>query len=514
MRVKRFSPANLSGSSAREVIDALVIFSVVIIVYVAIADWGGHALLQRLTGTQFETPSFLYFFGIALVVFSIRRIVDQRHERMQRVKAEHYDPLTQLPNRRQFQTDLSAALKRSNRSMCVLLLGLDHFKKLNEVYGHLGCDEALVQIGARLRDCAKSGDIIARISDDEFALCPAGADPDTAHKIAKSLIDSIKKPVQIGIESHSIGASVGITQAGRGHMTVDELLRCAHVALSRARNTQVDCCFFDPKMDAFIRERSLLEKDLRAAIGGFEIQPFYQPIVDLKTRRIIGFESLARWRHPINGLLAPDTFIPLAEELGLIDALSGQLFGDACRDAAKWPDYISLSFNFSPTQLSNRNFAQDVLTVLSDTGLKPHRFEAEITESAVVTDFEATRHAIETLRRAGVRIVIDDFGTGYSGLSQLYELHFDKLKIDKRFIRELGKSSENDVFLRAIFGLCKGLDLCVTAEGIETAAQAEQALRYGAHQGQGFFFGEAVPAAAAAPLLSAAPEAQEAQQVA
>src|SRR4051794_21395445 len=154
-----------------------------------------------------------------------------------------------------------------------------------------------------------------------------------------------------------------------------------------------------------------------------------KPIVDLKTRRIVSFESLARWHHPMNGLIAPTTFIPLAEELGLIHVLSAQLFRHSCRDAANWPEYISLSFNFSPTQLGDKNFAQDVLTILDDAGLPPDRLEAEITESAIVSDFEATRHAIQTLRNAGVRIVIDDFGTGYSGLSQLYELRFDKLKV-------------------------------------------------------------------------------------
>jgi diguanylate cyclase (GGDEF)-like protein len=480
----------------------LVIFSMVFLSYVAIAHWGGLLILQRLVGIPFEKPSFLPFFGVALVIFSIRRIADQRRERIKRVAAERYDPLTQLPNRRQFQSDLSAALKRSNNIMSVLLLGLDQFRRLNEMYGHLGCDKALLQIGSRIRDCVKPGDILARIGDDEFALCLAGADPETAHRVACSLVECVKKPIQIGIEHHSICGSVGITQAGRGYMTVDELLRCAHVALSRARNSQIECCFFDPKMDAHVRERSLLEKDLRAAIGGYNIRPYYQPVVDLKSRRIVSFESLARWHHPMNGLVMPDTFIPIAEELGIIDILSGQLFGDACRDAATWPEYISLSFNFSPTQLSDRNFAQDVLAILSVTGLPPYRLEAEITESAVVADFQATRHAIETLRNSGVRIVIDDFGTGYSGLSQLYELRFDKLKIDKRFIQELGKSTECDIFVRAIFGLCKGLDLCVTAEGIETAAQADAAFQHGAHHGQGFLFGQAVPASAVLQVLS------------
>ena len=166
-----------------------------------------------------------------------------------------------------------------------------------------------------------------------------------------------EKPVQIGIEYHCIGANVGITQAGRGHMTVDELLRCAHVALSRARNTHMEYCFFDPKMDAHVRERALLERDLRAAIRDDDIRPYYQPIVDLKSRQIVSFECLARWHHPVSGTVTPDTFIPLAEELGLIDELAVPLFERACRDAATWPEHVSLSFNFSPSQLGDRTFA-------------------------------------------------------------------------------------------------------------------------------------------------------------
>jgi diguanylate cyclase (GGDEF)-like protein len=508
--LKRSFTLGFSSAAGREVTDALVIFSTAILVYMSIADWGGLAILHNVLGIESETPSVLYFLGMALVLFSARRIGDQRRERVKRVAAERHaqaasmrDPLTQLPNRRQFQVDVSVALKNSGNKMSVLLLGLDQFKKLNEVYGHVGCDEALAQVGSRIRDCTESGDIFARIGDDEFALCLAGGDPETARRLACSLVEIVKKPVQIGIENHSIGASVGIAQAGRGHMTVDELLRCAHVALSRARNTHNEYCFFDPKMDAHVRERSLLEKDLKAAIGGNEIRPYYQPIVDLNTKRIVSFESLARWQHPVSGMIMPDTFIPLADELGLIDTVSGQLFGDACRDAVTWPDDISLSFNFSPSQLADRRFADAVLTVLNDAGLAPHRLEAEITESALVEDLEATRHAIQILRNSGVRIVIDDFGTGYSSLYHLYELRFDKLKIDRRFVQELATSGESEVFMRAIIGLCKGLNLSVTAEGVETEAQAAAVLAHGAQQAQGFLFGKAVSAKEALQLLSA-----------
>jgi len=221
---KRFSAFDLSATAAREITDALVIFSMSIISYVAITDWGGLSILHRVLGTRPEKPSFLYFCGIALVVFSIRRIMDQRYERIRRVAAEHHalvlsmrDPLTQLPNRRQFEIEVSTALKRPNSRMTILLLGLGQFKKLHDVYGHLGCDVALLQVAARLQDRIDSGNVFARISDDEFALSLAHADPDIASKIACSLVENVKESVQIGIEQLSIGANVGIAQAGRGH---------------------------------------------------------------------------------------------------------------------------------------------------------------------------------------------------------------------------------------------------------------------------------------------------------
>lgn len=492
---------DLSTAAFREVTDALVILSMSVIAHAAMADWGGMAFLHRTLGWESQTPSILYFLGIALVAFSMRRIADQRSERARRVAAERRahevsicDPLTGLPNRGRFENEVSQALKSSQTRGTVLLLGLDQFKKLNNLYGHLGCDAALAQVARRLRDGVPAGELLARVGDDEFAVFLPHADADAVGKLALYLVKSVKEPVQIGLEHQSIGASVGIAQSSRGPVTVGELLRCAHVALSRARTSTTDFCFFDPKMDAHVRERSILEKDLRAALGGDDIRPWYQPIVDLKTNRIVSFESLARWNHPVRGFISPEIFVPMADELGLTDQLSGQLFGDACRDAATWPDDISLSFNFSPTQLADKNLAEAILMVLQETGLPPHRLECEITESTLVADLGTTRHVLQTLRNAGVRIVIDDFGTGYSSFYHLYELRFDKLKIDKRFVQELGSSDESDVFIRAIIGLSRGLDLRVTAEGVETEAQAEAVYRLGAHQAQGYLYGKAVAA--------------------
>jgi EAL domain-containing protein (putative c-di-GMP-specific phosphodiesterase class I) len=298
---------------------------------------------------------------------------------------------------------------------------------------------------------------------------------------------------------------VGIVQADRDPMTAEELLRCAHIALSEARNTKVECCFFDREMEALIKEESILEKDFRTALSREEICSYFQPIVDIKSKRIVGFESLVRWNHPVKGDISPETFIALAEELGLLDDLSCQLFADACRSAANWPEDISLAFNFSPSQLTNRHLPAAIKRVLDKTGLPAHRLEVEVTERGLVTDLDAVRDVLQMLRNFGVRIGIDDFGTGYSSLYHLYKLRFDKLKIDKHFIKELGSGEENDLFLRAMIGLSHGLDLCVAVEGVETDAQVEALSRLGAHQVQGFLFGKAIPPWEVAQLLSVEP---------
>jgi diguanylate cyclase (GGDEF)-like protein len=502
--IKRFilSVVDIPPSELHEIKDALVILSVSVIAYLATC-W---MFIDNVFEVPLARPSI--FVGVAFATFGVRRIRDQRGERRKRLVAEQRahmlsvrDPLTQLPNRRQFETEVSDALRIGNRPF-ILLLGLEKFKNLDDLHGYPKCDAALCQISARLRDRVSPANLIARIADDEFAICLGHTDVETVGRIALSLVQSIKEPVQLGMEQHSIGANVGIVQADRDPMTAEELLRCAHIALSRARNAKAAYCLFDPKMDALIREQSVLENDLRAALGRDQIHSYYQPIVDVSSRRIVGFESLARWIHPVRGVILPDTFISLAEELGLIGQLSNKLFGDACRTAATWPNNISLSFNFSPSQLSDPDLPAAIWGVLNDTGLPANRLEVEVTESTLVTDLGATRAVLQMLRYSGVRIVIDDFGTGYSSLYHLSEFRFDKLKIDKYFIRELGATEESDVFARAIIGLSKGLQLCVTAEGVETDAQVEALVQLGVQQAQGLLFGKAMSAYEVAQLLS------------
>ena len=508
--LRKLLALEVSSAEFRELTDALVILSIAVIGYLATS----LIVIDSVFGMPQLRPSI--FVGVALATFATRRILDQRHERKQRLAAEERahtlsvrDPLTQLPNRRQFETQVANALRIGTRPL-IVFVGLHEFRNYDDLYGRLGSDAALCQVAARIARAGTPSELVARIADDEFALCFEHKDLETVRSIAVSLVRSIKEPVQLGMEHHSIGANVGIAQANLDSTTAEELLRCAHIALSRARNTKAECCVFDREMDALIQEQSNLERDFRAALSRDEIRSYFQPIVDMKSKRIIGFESLARWNHTVKGYVSPDAFIPLAEELGLLDELTGRLFADACRSAAHWPEDISLSFNFSPSQLANMYLPAAIKRVLDNTGLPAHRLEVEVTERALVTDLGTVREVLQMLRDFGVRIVIDDFGTGYSSLYHLYELRFDKLKIDKHFIEELGSSEENDVFLRAIIGLSQGLGLCVTAEGVETDAQLKTLNRLGVHQAQGFLFGRAIPMCEVAQLLSVEPKREAA----
>jgi diguanylate cyclase (GGDEF)-like protein len=514
---------NSAGSSRRalavldrqENTEAAVIFSLSILGCAATLYFEGfqqlHSLAQAHRGWQLEKLStVLLFFGVALAVFGTRRVVQQRQERKRRLAAErrarslaYRDTLTKLPNRRQFEQELFAALKSGeNSELTVVLADVNGFQAVNDMYGHAGGDAALAQIAARLKARVPGDVTLARFGDDEFAFCLRDGS-DTATHMADLIADVLSEPVQVGNEKRTLGVTMGLARSGSQSNTVGEILRRAHVALYRAKSTHASRCFFDPDMDVHIQERSILEKDLRAALGTSAIHPYYQPIIDLETGQIVSFEALARWTHPERGPISPALFIPVADDLGLIDELTGQLFGQACRDATTWPPEVSLSFNFSPSQLRDISFSESVLAILRDTGLAAHRLEAEVTEGALVADLEAAREVLGALRQVGVRIVMDDFGTGYSSLYHLRQLRFDKLKIDRSFVQEINRDGESKVIVRAIAGMGKGLDLLLTAEGIETNEQALGVMAHGIHQAQGFLYGRAMPAGEARRLLSA-----------
>lgn len=497
----------------REINDALVIYSISILVcgatfYSQIYDQFISAQ-QEAQVAKFGIATL--FLGIASATYGARRIADQRNERIRRLAAEEHatslslrDPLTLLPNRRCVERELEVALQQNSRKLQVLLVGLKQIQTINSLYGHAAGDAVLCCVATRLRQGLDGSEFLARTGDDEFTILTSGT-VDRAARIASALIEGIKQPVQIGLDECVVETNVGIAGATAPQQGLEEVLRRARVALNRARELSADYCFFEPAMDARIRDRAHLEQDFRSAIGSSAVHLFYQPIVDVRTGQVESFEALARWSHPTRGLVEPDTFIALAEDLNLMTELSGKLFGEACRTAATWPRHISLSFNFSPRLLTDPSFGESVLAVLEETGLASNRLEVELTESTLVVDFPTTRQVIRTLKSAGVRISMDDFGTGYSCLRHLRELQFDKVKIDRSFVSGLLTDTESVVIVSAVAGLGRGLDIGIVAEGVENDEQLKMVRAAGCTHAQGFLLGQPRPAtecqATCGPLL-------------
>ena len=454
-----------------------------------------------------------FLLSIGLVIYSIRRLQDLSKEIKARSAAEdeahklaRHDPLTGLPNRRFFTEKLDDALLRTTADCgrtAVLMLDLDGFKAINDVYGHEVGDRTLIEVGERLSTAVRSGTVLARVGGDEFAIImPNLASLDDAAGLARRTVSAIAEPFMIGSTATTLGVGIGIAVAPADGTEPHELVRRADRALYRAKaEGQSTIRFFEPDMDAHVERRMRIERELRSALATKAIVPYYQPLVSLAENRIIGFEALARWENGELGALSPEVFIPIAEECGLIGELGDQLLRHACRDAAAWPANIKLAFNISPVQLRNSSLGLRILTILGDTGFDPHRLELEITESALVDNLEMAQRIIDQLRQVGIRIALDDFGTGYATLGQLQKLRVDKIKIDRSFVDRLGEDDDSTVIVRAILGLASGFGLTTTAEGIEDVKQLACLKANGCSEGQGYLFGKAVPAKSVPPML-------------
>jgi diguanylate cyclase (GGDEF)-like protein len=449
------------------------------------------------------------FFG-ALVIFALRRLAEQKRRRIEAEREirtlAFQDALTGLPNRRQFDDALRAAAlapPRAGASHGVLMLDLNGFKRINDVFGHAVGDEVLIRVAGRLTQSVREGDLVARLGGDEFAVLSMHiGGPEAALGLALRIIDGLDAAISAGGRDHVVATAIGIALAPQDGIDPGELLRKADVALYRAKaQGRSALCFFEPDMDASVHERDSLERELRSAIAAGEVQPFYQPLVDLKTRRIRGFEALARWTGANLETIGPERFIPIAEDSGQIGQLTAALLERACTDAASWPDDLELAFNVSPVLLSDPTFPLRVLAILARTGFSPTRLELEITESALVRDLEATQAVLGGLRQAGVRIALDDFGTGYSSLYHLRNFKVDRLKIDRSFIESMIRDKDSAAIVRALVGLGEGLGLEVTAEGVETLEQQTMLRDQGCSQAQGFLYSKAVPASDLAQLL-------------
>lgn len=476
---------------------------------------------REVNGTNFvktidlaEALSFLGLLGLGLIFLATRQIRRLKREVDERVAAERqarllalHDALTDLPNRRMFDQELSAAvaaLPRTGASHAVFMLDLNGFKRVNDVFGHRTGDQVLIGVADRLRGAVREGDLVSRFGGDEFAVLAThllGAEEAT--NIALRMIRSLEDPITVGLTGHAVGVGIGIALIPQNGQGAEEVVRKADIALYRAKTEPGSAMrFFEPEMDAHIRERTALERALRIAIEAGAIEPNYQPLLDLKTKDIVGFEALARWHDVVLGDVPPDRFIPVAEECDLIDRLSAQLLRRACTDALSWPRTVRLSFNISPLLLRNRTFGLRVLGILAETGLPPSRLELELTESALVHDLPAAKQVLGSLRDAGIRLALDDFGTGYSSFYHLRNFPVDRIKIDRSFIEKMTSEAESSELVRAMMGLGQGLGLQVTAEGIERPAQLAALVSQGCTEGQGFLFSKAIPAAAATALFT------------
>jgi diguanylate cyclase (GGDEF)-like protein len=452
---------------------------------------------------------------VGLLALSWHLFLSQRRELVRRIEAEQrarelalQDSLTGLPNRRQFEQELKAAIAgppRTDGAHAVFLLDLNNFKHVNDVYGHGVGDEVLVNVAMRLRRAVREGDLLVRFGGDEFAILArqlAGAEEATS--IALRVIRELDEPITAGSTRHKIGISVGIVLIPQDGENQAELMRKADMAMYRAKAEPTSATrFFEVNMDERIPERDLIERGLHTAIIDGAVQPYYQPLIDLRTNQVVGFEALARWTHPTLGKVPPDRFIPIAESCGLLNELTDHLLRKAAHAACQWPEDVILSFNISPSQLKDRTLGLRILSILGETGLSPRRLEVEITEYAVVRDLEGAQEVFGALRNAGVRIALDDFGTGYSSLYHLRNFKIDKLKIDRSFVTNMECDPVGGALVRALLGFGHGLGLTVTAEGVEQPTQAAILLQQGCEQAQGYLYGPAMPAADIISFMSA-----------
>jgi len=407
------------------------------------------------------------------------------------------DGLTQLPNRRVFLEQLDEAVNALGHRdrFAVLILGLDRFKNINETLGHSAGDSLLREVARRLKAAVRSTDLLARLGGDEFAIIQSGHDAqiEAARDLATVLCRSIAEPIALMGRQLTIGSSIGITLAPEHGSDRAQLLKKADLALHRSKTSGGSrFTFYDETMSAELEARASLESDLRDAVARAQFELHYQPLFDVQSGERLGFEALVRWRHPVRGLVPPDAFIPMAEATGLIVPLGEWVLRQACQDATRWPGEFKVAVNLSPLQFRQADLLEVIQSALRTTGLSPDRLELELTESALLEQESENEAVIHKLKTIGISLALDDFGTGYSSLSRLTAFPFDKIKIDKSFIRNLSLTKSSAI-VSSVVTLARGLDMSVTAEGIETSEQFERLRTLGVNFGQGYLLGRPVP---------------------
>ena len=426
-------------------------------------------------------------------------ITEQRQSEVKIEYMAHHDSLTGLANRVLLNDRLEHALGRAQHEEMVAVhhLDLDQFKAVNDTFGHPCGDRLLRVVAERLRGLVGEADTIARMGGDEFVIVQTAiADPAGATSLAQGVIKQLSEPYDIDGQQAVIGVSIGISVGPGDGSSPDKLLRNADLALYRAKSDgRGTFRFFEPAMDLQMQARRIMEQDLRKALPAGEFELHYQPVVNLASKEISGFEALVRWNHPTKGMISPADFIPLAEEIGFIVPMGEWIIRQACATAARWPDDLHVAVNISAIQFRSPGLMQVIVGALAASGLAPTRLEIEITECVLLHNREATLAVLHQLRALGIRIAMDDFGTGYSSLTYLQSFPFDKIKIDRSFVKNITENSSSLNIVRAVAALANGMGMTATAEGVETAEQLDRIASEGCTEMQGFLFSRPLPAA-------------------
>jgi len=422
-------------------------------------------------------------------------ITEQRQSEVKIEYMAHHDALTELANRVLLNARLEHALGRAE-TVAVHHLDLDQFKAVNDTFGHHAGDKLLKIVAERLCGLIRETDTIGRMGGDEFVIVQTPiADPADATSLAQRVIKLLSEPYDIDGHQAVIGASIGISVGPGDGTSPDKLLRNADLALYRAKGDgRGTFHFFEPVMDLQMQTRRVMEQDLRKALPAGEFELHYQPVVHLASNEISGFEALIRWNHPTKGLISPAAFIPLAEEIGFIVPMGEWVIRQACTTAAQWPDNLNIAVNISAVQFRNPGLMQVITGALAASGLDPSRLEIEITETVLLHNKEATLAVLHQLRNLGIRIAMDDFGTGYSSLTYLQSFPFDKIKIDRSFVKDITENSGSLNIVRAVAALANGMGMTATAEGVETKEQLDSIASEGCTEMQGFLFSKPLPA--------------------